>query len=62
LHAFGRLTWIQGLFYGIGAAVIAIITQSAYKLVRATTAKNWFLWVVFSALAVTSAWTESEIV
>src|SRR5262245_30241657 len=25
---FGRLSWIQGMFYGIGAAVIAIIAQS----------------------------------
>lgn len=59
---YGRLAWIQGLFYGIGAAVIAIIAQSAYKLVRATVGKDWFLWLVFSALAVTTAWTESEIV
>jgi chromate transporter len=59
---FGRLTWIQGIFYGIGAAVIAIIAQSAYKLVRATVGKDWLLWVLFSALALTTAWTESEIV
>src|SRR5260370_15633892 len=31
---YGRLPWIQGVFYGIGAAVIAIITRSAYKLIR----------------------------
>src|SRR5215471_8644748 len=29
---FGSLSWIQGVFYGIGAAVIAIIARSAYKL------------------------------
>ncbi len=28
---YGRLPWIQGVFYGIGAAVIAIIARSAYK-------------------------------
>ena len=61
LH-FGQLAWIQGLFYGIGAAVIAIIAQSAYKLIRATVGKDWLLWVLFSALAITTAWTESEIV
>jgi chromate transporter len=27
---FERLPWIQDLFYGVGAAVIAIIEQSAY--------------------------------
>ncbi len=59
---YGRLTWIQGLFYGIGAAVIAIIAQSAYKLVRATVGKDWLLWTLFSALALSTAWTESEIV
>src|SRR4029077_15943759 len=31
---YGGLPWMQGLFYGIGAAVIAIIGRSAYKLVR----------------------------
>ncbi len=30
---FGSLPWIQGMFYGIGAAVIAIIVRSAVKLV-----------------------------
>ena len=59
---FGRLNWIQGIFYGIGAAVIAIIVQSAYKLIRATVGKDLLLWLLFSALAFTTAWTESEIV
>jgi chromate transporter len=59
---YGRLAWIQGLFYGIGAAVVAIIAQSAYKLIRATLSKDWLLWTLFSVLAVTTAWTESEIV
>ena len=30
---YGGLPWMQGAFYGIGAAVIAIIARSAYKLV-----------------------------
>src|SRR5882724_11959873 len=59
---YGRLPWIQGVFYGIGAAVIAIITRSAYKLIRSTLKSDWLLWVLFSALAVTTAWKESEIV
>src|SRR3989475_3888447 len=28
---FGGISWMQGVFYGIGAAVIAIIGRSAYK-------------------------------
>src|SRR5258707_5835463 len=59
---YGRLPWIQGVFYGIGAAVIAIITRSAYKLIRSTLKNDWLLWVLFAALAVTTAWKESEIV
>jgi len=59
---YGRLPWIQGVFYGIGAAVIAIITRSAYKLIRSTLKNDWLLWTLFTALAVTTAWKESEIV
>jgi chromate transporter len=33
---FGGLPWMQGLFYGVGAAVIAIIARSTVKLVRLT--------------------------
>ncbi|MFX6226013.1 chromate transporter, partial [Acinetobacter baumannii] len=29
---FGGLTWMQSVFYGVGAAVIGIIAISAYKL------------------------------
>ncbi|HEY6184999.1 MAG TPA: chromate efflux transporter [Terriglobales bacterium] len=61
LH-FGSLPCIQAMFYGIGAAVIAIIARSAIKLVRTTVGKDWLLWTIFAALAVTTAWTQSEIV
>jgi chromate transporter len=43
---FGQLSWIQGMFYGIGAAVIAIIAQSAYRLTRKTLGKDRFLWLI----------------
>jgi chromate transporter len=59
---FGSLSWIQGMFYGIGAAVIAIIVRSAIKLIRTTVGRDWLLWTIFVALAITTAWTESEIV
>ncbi len=58
----GRLAWIQGIFYGIGAAAIAIIVRSAFKLVRMALGKDLFLWVLFSSMAITTAWTASEIV
>jgi chromate transporter len=59
---YGRLPWIQGVFYGIGAAVIAIIARSAYNLVRSTLKKDPLLWALFAVLAITTAWTESEII
>jgi chromate transporter len=57
-----RLPWIQDAFYGVGAAVIAIIAQSAYRLSRKTIGKDLFLWLLFSGVAVTTVWTGSEIV
>jgi chromate transporter len=60
LH-FGGLAWMQGAFYGIGAAVIAIIARSAVKLVRLTVGRDWLLWLIFGASAGVTAWTESEI-
>src|SRR5499427_9242382 len=59
---FGGLPWMQSAFYGIGAAVIAIIGRSAWKLVKMTLARDRLLWAVFVVSAVTTAWTESEIV
>jgi len=59
---YGQLTWIQGVFYGIGAAVIAIIARSAYKLIRSTLKNDGLLWALFAAMAITTAWKESEIV
>src|SRR5215510_14438495 len=59
---FGRLSWIQGMFYGIGAAVIAIIAQSAFRLARKTLGRDLFLWFLFATVAITTVWTGSEIV
>jgi chromate transporter len=59
---FGGLAWMQGAFYGIGAAVIAIIARSAVKLVRMTLGRDKLLWVLFAVTAAVTAWTESEIV
>jgi len=56
------LPWMQGLFYGIGAAVIAIIVRSAIKLTKLTLAKDVLLWLVFAINACITGWTESEIV
>ncbi len=59
---YGGLRWMQAIFYGIGAAVIAIITRSAYKLTKLTLGTDKLLWGIFVVLAVSTAWTSREIV
>jgi chromate transporter len=59
---YGGLSWMQSAFYGIGAAVIAIIGRSALKLVKLTLAKDRLLWGLFIISTVATAWTESEII
>src|SRR5438067_9769350 len=60
--AFGGLSWMRGAFYGIGAAVIAIIARSAFKLVKMTLARDRLLWFLFAVSALVTASTESELV
>jgi chromate transporter len=59
---YGGLPWMQGMFYGIGAAVIAIIARSAFKLTRLTLGKDKLLWGIFAVLAISTAWTSQEII
>jgi len=59
---FGGLAWMQGMFYGIGAAVIGIIARSAFKLTKITLGKDQLLWAIFGVLAVSTAWTSREII
>src|SRR5207247_1588511 len=53
---FGGLAWMQSAFYGIGAAVVAIIARSAVKLARLTLARDWLLWGLFGVTALVTAW------
>jgi chromate transporter len=59
---FGGLAWMQAAFYGVGAAVIAIVLRSAIKLVKLTLAKDTLLWIIFAANAVATALLEAEVV
>src|SRR2546428_9753354 len=59
---FGGLAWMQGMFYGIGAAVIGIIARSAFKLTKLTLGKDKLLWGIFAVLAISTAWTSQEII
>jgi chromate transporter len=59
---YGGLAWMQGAFYGIGAAVIAIIARSAVKLVKMTVQRDKLLWAIFVTMMAVTAVTASEIV
>jgi chromate transporter len=56
----GGLPWMQAIFYGVGAAVIGIITISSYKLTTKSLGKDLWLWGIFIVLAVFTFITEEE--
>jgi chromate transporter len=57
---YGGLTWMQAVFYGVGAAVIGIIAISAYKLTTKTVGKDKLLWAIYLVAAAVTIVTESE--
>ncbi len=59
---YGGTRIIAALFYGIGAAVIAVIARSAIKLIRTSIKDDKLLWAVFLALTISTVVTEREIV
>ena len=59
---YGGLSWMQAVFYGVGAAVIGIIAISAYKLTVKTSGTDRLLWAIFLTSAATTVVTESEYV
>jgi len=58
--SYDGLGWLQGAFYGIGSAVIAIMAMSSYKLASKTFKKDKLLWLVGLASAAVTVATESE--
>ena len=59
---FGGLPWMQPAFYGIGAAVVAIIARSAWKLAKMVLGKDRLKWAIFAVLALSTAITGREII
>jgi chromate transporter len=59
--SYGGLWWMQAVFYGIGAAVIAIIAIAAYKLARGTNKRDPLLWGTFAVLAIATIWAQAEL-
>jgi chromate transporter len=58
---FGGLSWMQAVFYGVGAAVIGIIAMSAKKLTQKSVGKDRLLWGIYLLLAAVTVVTESEV-
>ena len=58
--AYGGLSWMQAVFYGVGACVIGIITHSTYKLTRRSIGTDKLLWAIFLISAAVTIVTESE--
>ncbi|SMO67933.1 chromate transporter [Solitalea koreensis] len=65
---YGGLSWMQAVFYGVGAAVIGIIAMSSYKLTIKSVGKinlesfrkNWMLWLFYIIAALITIITQSE--
>jgi chromate transporter len=57
---FGGLPWMQAVFYGVGACVIGIIANSAYKLTRKSIGTDKLLWGIYLVSAAMTIITESE--
>jgi len=58
---YGGLSWMQAVFYGVGASVIGIMAIGSYKLTTKSIGKDKLLWLIFIVLAVTTFITEEEI-
>jgi chromate transporter len=57
---FQGLSWMQAVFYGVGASVIGIIALSAYKLTRKTVGRDRLLWLLYVVAAAFTVVTETE--
>lgn len=57
---YGGLSWMQAVFYGVGASVIGIIAHSAYKLTHKTIGKDKLLWMIYITAAIVTILTKSE--
>lgn len=58
---YGGISWMQAVFYGVGACVIGIIANSAYKLSQKMV-KGVLLWVIYLISVAITVITESEII
>jgi chromate transporter len=58
---YGGLSWMQTVFYGVGASVMGIIAVSAYRLTAKTIGRDALLWAIYGLAFAITVITESEI-
>jgi chromate transporter len=56
----GGLPIIGALFYGVGAAVIAVLARAGFRLARSTIARDRLLWAVTGVNAAATIWLRRE--
>ena len=59
---YGGLSWMQSVFYAVGASVIGIIAVSAFRLTNRTVGKDPLLWTIYLVVMAITVVTESEII
>src|SRR6185369_5633139 len=59
---FQGLAWLRAAFYGVSAAVLAIIARATLKLTRLTLSRDRLLWAVFVVNAVATVIARAELV
>ena len=57
---YGGLSWMQALFYGVGACVLGIIAMSAYKLTPKSVRSDKLLWAIYAFSASLTVLTKPE--
>src|SRR5438445_9965163 len=57
---YGGLTWMQAVFYGVGASVIGIVALSALKLTTRTIGRDPLLWGIYLVMGVVTVLTQTE--
>lgn len=57
---YGGMSWMQSVFYAVGASVIGIIAFSAHKLTTKTVGKDKLLWAIYLVAALNTVITETE--
>ena len=60
--AYGGISWMQAVFYGVGASVIGIIALSAYKLTTKSVGKDRLLGAIYLVSAGVTIATQSEVI